>query len=45
MEGAVGLAKILARFPNITHGSTPPEPKVTNFVTRGWDKRPVLLLE
>jgi cytochrome P450 len=45
MEGVVGLAKILGRFPHLTHGSTPPEPKVTNFVTRGWDKRPVTLLD
>lgn len=45
MEGVVGLTKILGRFPYLTHGSTPPQPKVTNFVTRGWDKRPVTLLD
>lgn len=45
MEGAVGLIKILERFPNITHGSAPPERKVTNVVARGWDKRPVTLLD
>lgn len=45
MEGAVGLIKILERFPDITHGSTPAERKVTNVVARGWDKRPVTLLD
>jgi hypothetical protein len=44
MEGAVGLTKILERFPNITHGSTPAQRKVTNVVARGWDTRPVTLL-
>jgi hypothetical protein len=45
MEGAVGLTKILERFPNITHGSTQPQRKVTNIVARGWETRPVTLLD
>jgi cytochrome P450 len=44
MEGAVGLLKLLERFPNITHGSTAPTRKVTNVVARGWESRPVTLL-
>ncbi len=44
MEAQVGLTTLLERFPNITHGSTPPVRKVANIVARGWETRPVTLL-
>ncbi|MGC0364397.1 cytochrome P450 [Rhodococcus sp. 27YEA15] len=43
MEGAVGLERILKKFPGITHGSSEPTRKVTNVVARGWQHRPVTL--